>query len=151
VPPPPYFLTPLIEKNNIQSERPFDGVVCYWDTDNASTGTTAFAKIHTYFPGDGDPRADITPPTFPKLQPYFLKAMDFKADSPGLSDAQAAKLMVKTLLIDPYTPVHLYTGILPIKSLQLPGWTLSDAMKNMSMTPSPFPPCKPSPFQESNI
>ncbi|KAI9857978.1 MAG: hypothetical protein M1813_007948 [Trichoglossum hirsutum] len=114
------------------SERPFDGVVCYWDTDNASTGTTAFAKIHTYFPGDGDPRADITPPTFPKLQPYFLKAMDFKADLPGLSDAQAAKLMVKTLLIDPYTPVHLYTGILPIKSLQLPGWTLSDAMKNMT-------------------
>jgi hypothetical protein len=40
--------------------------------------------------------------------------------------------MVKTVLMDPYTPIHLYSGILPIKSLQLPLWTMQKPMKNMS-------------------
>ena len=40
--------------------------------------------------------------------------------------------MVKTLLIDPYAPIHLYSGILPIKSLKLPPWVFSEPMKNMT-------------------
>lgn len=51
-----------------------------------------------------------------------------------MAQGQAAEFTITTMLIDPYTPVHLYSGILPIKSLQLPGWTLEIAMKHMSET-----------------
>jgi hypothetical protein len=46
--------------------------------------------------------------------------------------------LVKTLLIDPYTPLHLYSAILPIKSLKLPGWSLEGAMRNMSTLSTNF-------------
>ena len=39
---------------------------------------------------------------------------------------------MKTLLIDPYAPIHAYSSILPIKSLQLPAWTLGEPMRNMT-------------------
>lgn len=52
-------------------------------------------------------------------------------DDPFIA-AHAAQLLVKTLLIDPFAPVHLYSAILPIKSLQLPAWTLSEPMRNMT-------------------
>lgn len=69
--------------------------------------------------------------SFPKITPVYIDPLTV-TDPPGLLAAQASKLMIKTLLIDPYTPFHLYTGILPIKSLQLPAWSLEAAMKNMS-------------------
>ncbi|KAH8654011.1 hypothetical protein BGZ60DRAFT_496363 [Tricladium varicosporioides] len=128
-------------------DRPFDGVVCYWDTDNntsTSTATTSFNNIYTYpypnsitdsttspNPNIPDPRTMIEPDTFPTLTPYFIDPTTID-ENIGLLKAKAEKLLVKTLLIDPYTPLHLYTGILPIKSLQLPGWSLEAAMKNMT-------------------
>ncbi|CZR52728.1 uncharacterized protein PAC_02605 [Phialocephala subalpina] len=125
-------------------ERPFDGVVCYWDTDDntpTSTATTTFSKIYTYpypvtsttsnDPNIPDPRTMIEPDTFPTLTPYFIDPTTVD-ETKGLLKAKAEKLLVKTLLIDPYTPLHLYSGILPIKSLQLPGWSLEAAMKNMT-------------------
>lgn len=116
-----------------QWSRPFDGVVCYWDTDNGKTGRTAFDKIYTYFPQEDAvlPRISIQPENFPKLIPYFIDPKAFNGGT-GMAQAQAAEFTITTMLIDPYTPVHLYSGILPIKSLQLPGWTLEIAMKNMS-------------------
>lgn len=73
----------------------------------------------------------IEPDTFPTLTPYFIDPTKVD-DTRGLLKEKASKFLVKTLLIDPYTPLHLYTGILPIKTLQLPGWSLEAAMKNMS-------------------
>lgn len=117
-----------------QSERPFDGLVCYWDSDNGTTGNTSFDTIYTYFPdksGKPDPRKMIEPDSFPTLTPYFIDPLTFTQESSVIA-MQAAKFTVKTMLIDPYTPFHLYTGILPIKSLQLPAWSLDAAMRNMS-------------------
>ena len=131
----------------VQAERPFDGVVAYWDSDNA-TASTNFNNIYTYFPdADGKgPRVDInayappapTPP-YNKLTPFFLPPEQI-IGGPGMpySKALTSQLMIKTLLIDPYTPIHLYPSILPINSLQLPAWTMKDAMKNMSECIFPF-------------
>ena len=69
------------------------------------------------------------------MTPYYIDPLDYDGKT-GFLAAQAAKFMVKTLLIDPYTPIHLYTGILPIKSFQLPAWSLQAAMKNMSKSES---------------
>ncbi|KAJ9607111.1 hypothetical protein H2200_008183 [Cladophialophora chaetospira] len=111
--------------------RPFDGVVCYWDNDKPPAGSTDFAKIHTYFPQEEAvlPRISITTETYPKLTPFFLQP---SSSGTGLAQEKLQHSIIKTLLIDPYTPIHLYSGILPINSLQLPGWSLQIAMRNMT-------------------
>ncbi len=138
--------------------RPFDGVICYWDNpkDNLpdSPGKTNFEKIHTYpFPSTNseateeqealDPRTMIEPSTFPTLTPYFIDPTTVD-EKTGFLKTKAEKLMVKTLLIDPYTPLHLYSAILPIKTIKLPGWSLESAMKNMStaINQTPKTSCK---------
>jgi hypothetical protein len=115
-------------------------VVCWWDTDAAAKDPKKrnFETIYTYFPATPTalPRVDLNDPdnfdtTLPKLSPYFIDPTQFP-EGVGLAKAHAAQFVVKSLLIDPYTPLHLYSAILPIKGLQLPGWTLNLAMKNMS-------------------
>ena len=54
-----------------------------------------------------------------------------KGVSPGLTRDLIGKLKVKTLLVDPYTALHLYSGVLPIKSLQLPEWSLRLGLEKM--------------------
>jgi hypothetical protein len=118
--------------------------VCYWDTDDnfeTSTGRTSFDTMYTYpYPSTSpeianeqklDPRVMIEPHNFPTLTPYFIDPTTVNPNK-GLLKMQAEKFKVKTLLIDPYTPLHLYSAILPIKSLQLPRWSLESAMRNMS-------------------
>lgn len=41
-------------------------------------------------------------------------------------------MRVVTMLIDPYAAIHVYSGVLPIKNLQLPPWTIAQGLKNMS-------------------
>lgn len=112
-------------------------MVAYWN----ATDARPFDKIFTYFP-DPDPKKDdgirigIAPDNFPSISPYFLDPHAYP-DGSGFIEAQTAQMMVKTVLMDPYTPVHLYSGILPISNLPLPAWTLQNAMKNMSMFPVP--------------
>ncbi len=79
-----------------------------------------------------DPRVMITPDNFPTLTPHFIDPTTVDPTK-GLLKTKAEKFIVKTLLVDPYTPLHLYSAILPINSLQLPGWSLEAAMRNMSM------------------
>lgn len=83
----------------------------------------------------------IEPQTFPQLTPYFLHPdaiRDTDSSEFAYTQQHTAKLMVKTLLVDPYVPIHLYSGILPIKALQLPAWTIQQALKNMSTFPCAF-------------
>jgi hypothetical protein len=53
-------------------------------------------------------------------------------ESKGFAKTKAETFEVKTLLIGPYTPLHLYSAVLPINTLKLPNWSLDAAMKNMS-------------------
>lgn len=132
------------------TERPFDGVVAYWDTDNIKTEThqdvsastkTEFGKIYSYTSSDvtKDVGQLIVPEVFPPLTPYFIHPEKFADRADLFSYQHTANLTVKTLLIDPYTPIHLYSGILPIQSLRLAGWTIEQALKTMSE----FSPCRP--------
>ena len=120
------------------ADRPFDGVLGYFETDNTTTGTTDWMKLYTYFPATsssgppqtGDPRVLIQPSTFPTLSPFFV---DPDGSLNGTySVALAQKLQIKTMLIDPYTPLHVYSSILPIKNFQLPSWIVQVAMQKMS-------------------
>ena len=123
------------------ADRPFDGVVGYFDTDNTTAGSTTWTKLHTYFtsssatpptaPQTGDPRVIIAPSDFPTLSPYYihpdgpLKLSSYLAES-------ATKLVVKTMLLDPYTPIHVYSPILPITELKLSAWNVQTALQRMT-------------------
>lgn len=113
-------------------ERPFDGVVAYWDTDPVTTSTD-YGSLWAYSESDVTKGISklIEPNTYPTLTPYFKHPGQI-SDAESFTQQHTSELMVKTLLIDPYTPIHLYSGILPIKSLQLAGWTIQNALKNMS-------------------
>jgi hypothetical protein len=117
-------------------ERLFDGVVGYFDTQNTSTLSTNFDSLHTYFTADGnpepgDPRLGIEPSNFELLSPYYIDP-DPSSLIGSYRAAHAARLKVKTMLIDPYTSLHLYTPILPIKSFKLSSWTVQNALQKMS-------------------
>lgn len=122
------------------ADRPFDGVLGYFETDNSTTGTTDWTKLYTYFPTtptttgsaqSGDPRILIEPATFPTLSPYFVEP-DGPLKNGSYAASVAQNFHVKTLLLDPYTPLHVYSPILPITALQLPSWTVQVALQTMS-------------------
>ncbi|ORY16104.1 hypothetical protein BCR34DRAFT_137208 [Clohesyomyces aquaticus] len=119
-------------------DRPFDGVVGYCDADGVTAGVSNWAKLFTYFmePGGGtteqyDPRVEIVPENFDTLSPYYIDPEGSFGDN-GFVTAHTAKMKAKTLLIDPYTSLHVYSPILPIKSLKLPDWTVQSAFERMS-------------------
>jgi hypothetical protein len=123
--------------------RPFDGVVGYCDTDNSPTGSrrgeTDWDSLHRYFlppPEDMPPPAPVSsilkpiePATFPSLNPHYIDPNDPSQD---MAQAAAVKWSVKTMLIDPYAPLHVHSPILPTASIQLPSWTVQTALKRMS-------------------
>jgi hypothetical protein len=134
------------------AERPFDGIVGYFDTDNTTTGSTDWLNLHTYSvakppAAPGDPRTLIEPESFPTLSPYYVEPDDGRLKDGSFAASHAANLVVKTVLIDPYTSLHVYTPILPITSLQLPSWTVQAALQKMSKScldaiPKNNPPTK---------
>lgn len=114
------------------ASRPFDGLVAYWDI-NSSTGTTDFSTINTYFNDQypvakDDPRQPISENSlngFPTLTPTWV-------DSSVAFEDVNTNFTLKAMLIDPFTPIHAYTPILPIVSLALPSWTVQDACQKMT-------------------
>lgn len=120
-----------------QAERPFDGVVAYWDmTKSEGTSTeTDFSQIFTYTDAEAgkDISTVIAPSNYPKLRPYYLDPDNLIINpKQSYTDSHTSELLVKTLLVDPYTPIHVYSGILPIKSLTIPNWSIQQALKNMT-------------------
>lgn len=132
----------------MKAERPFDGVVAYWDVPDSSTSTAPdYNKLYAYTSSNETAALInvIEPSNFPTLPPYYIDPDTLPTPAPSSTGTSAAtftqqhtaQLLVKTLLVDPYTPMHVYSGILPITSLQLPSWAINQALKNMS-TLSPF-------------
>jgi hypothetical protein len=126
------------------ADRPYDSVLGYFESDNTTTGATDWTKLYTYFPATttasppqtGDPRILIDRTTFPTLSPFFVEP-DGTLQNGSYAASLAQNFQIKTMLLDPYTPLHVYSGILPITALQLPSWTVQQAMQTMSKL-SPF-------------
>jgi len=112
------------------ADRPFDGVVGYWPSQNAANKVdTDFDNTFSYFvPTETDSFHSIQPANFPILQPRHIDPDPAK--TPSMTDAIAANYLITTMLIDPYTPVHCYSPILPIKSLKLPPWCIQSGMRS---------------------
>ena len=114
-------------------------MVAYWEVPTSTE--TNFDKIFAYT-STKETESLITiiePGSFPKLTPYFIDPDSLP--TPGkpapaskqqsFVEQHTAQLMVETLLVDPYTALHVYSGILPISSIQLPSWAIQQGLKNM--------------------
>lgn len=67
---------------------------------------------------------------YPSFKPYFVS-------TEGLTPSELAthhreKLKVFGAFVDPFTPVHGYSGILPLRQLALPPWVVNDAIARMT-------------------
>lgn len=122
-------------------DRNFDGVVGYYNSDNsakpsASSSPTNWSKLFTYFvpaeippPKTAPSFANLDPANFLSLKPYYIDPEP--SITPSITVARCSKYTVTSLLMDPYTPIHGYSPILPTKKLTLPSWTVQSAMDKM--------------------
>jgi hypothetical protein len=74
----------------------------------------------------------IDPSNYDTLIPYYLDPLAPTAPSKSFTAAHAAKMKIKTVLVDPYTSLHGYSPILPTKFIQLPPWTIQAALREMA-------------------
>lgn len=81
--------------------------------------------------------AKIAPANYPTLQPFWLDPLAAGvagAADPPTAYAQQwnAQLRAVGVVIDPFVPVHAYTGVLPARPAQLPPWTWQRALRRMT-------------------
>ncbi|KAK4040197.1 hypothetical protein C8A01DRAFT_35799 [Parachaetomium inaequale] len=115
----------------------------------AGTGPFDMSKLYTFwptphFPGTAD-ASDAT--TFPSLPPYFPSPdtlLNPNGPNGGTNSGTALKppsaitaehnlaLQPLACILDPFTPLHVYSDLLPIAALALPPWTVERALARMT-------------------
>ncbi|PHH93131.1 hypothetical protein CDD83_511 [Cordyceps sp. RAO-2017] len=125
-------------------EAAYDGLVGYFDTTSPGTDKLNLDYIKTFFVSEAEPMKPLkrldtdeyplfTPfweAPFPTQKPYDDPAKI--VDPVQFEDRRNARLSVFGAIVDPFTPVHAYSSILPPISLSLPPWTWQKAMDTMT-------------------
>ena len=116
-------------------QRGFDGLVGMFpcakaiDTDLGLDLKTVYSDY--YAEKDFlNPEKPIGPTEPLTLQAFYPKPSE-ALSAADLERACNAELEVRGLLLDPFTPVHAYSGILPVSQLQLPAWTWQGALNGI--------------------
>ncbi|KAH6708473.1 hypothetical protein EV126DRAFT_456901 [Verticillium dahliae] len=126
-------------------QRGFDGLVGYFECreslspeDTKDLGL-ALKSIHSDFaPGGNEVEED--PDHLPPVAHSKLVHLNAYYESPEprhVVDAEEyarrhnARLQVFGALTDPFVPLHVYSGILPVRELSLPPWTWQGALARM--------------------
>ena len=118
-------------------QRNFDGLIGYFKAfSNPKMGNALDLKtFYTHFMPDKDNSANaqgakhITPSSYEKLRATWINPEGLTADE--YDEKRNADLQIFGTIIDPFSPVHTYTGIVPVKELSLPPWTWQSAMSQM--------------------
>jgi hypothetical protein len=135
-------------------DRVYDGLVGYFEAnDGAITGGAKpgnelkLGNILTYYPSAGSSSTtNISNKhrNYPTQQPYHLSTSTYTDLSPNstpekqaaaalaLAKAHWSQMTMLGVLMDPFSSIHFYSGILPIASLALPTWSLQSAMHRMT-------------------
>ncbi|KAH8797905.1 hypothetical protein F5884DRAFT_687621 [Xylogone sp. PMI_703] len=142
------------------STRTFDGVVGYfpaWTNDitpggpqtplpvfTSKTSDLKLNQLYTYFMDNSsnkaakkastpnDPRIQISPSNYHTFRPYYTPAGVVGSDVDTIQSIHNSKMKVYGMIVDPFTPIHAYSAILPNRSLTLPPWTVQAAFKEMT-------------------
>ncbi|PHH92174.1 hypothetical protein CDD83_8560 [Cordyceps sp. RAO-2017] len=130
--------------------RQYDGLVGYFSSNPRPTGLQdelVLDQINTYYTTpvstttatNDDPSSTVLRPiladTYPILKPFWIPPFPDKAPytapiSPAAyTDMRNSQLEVFGAIVDPFTPVHAYTSLLPSHTLQLPAWTWQAAIQ----------------------
>ncbi|KAK5988130.1 hypothetical protein PT974_12270 [Cladobotryum mycophilum] len=151
----PWLLLPDDNKESYQKEyefpvkmgdrqRAFDGLVGYFpcrrkftkkDHNEPDLGLKLDC-IYSYYLPDEKPAREGDQPS-PVKTPEYIPTKAFWASPEKYKTAEAyvwqrnSRLDVYGLLLDPFSPVHCYSGILPVRELTLPPWTWQAAMAKM--------------------
>ncbi|KAI1163758.1 hypothetical protein F5B18DRAFT_618033 [Nemania serpens] len=78
-------------------------------------------------PSDQKPVAATRPLV---LRPFFPSA-EKSSTAEGFAAERNAHLSVRAMIVDPFSPVHAYSGILPVKEFILAPWTWQSALSKM--------------------
>lgn len=119
-------------------ERAYDGLISYFEPqDEPKLGNAfKFDKVYTHFVPYAKLQRESTGPIIPIQNSNYLQLKAYWTD-PAAVNAERydieynRQLQVVGALVDPFTAVHAYTGILPIKDLALPAWTWQASMERM--------------------
>ncbi|KAI5811787.1 hypothetical protein DFH27DRAFT_474694 [Peziza echinospora] len=126
------------------AERTYDGLVGYFDTLDKLDGkgnNLKLDKIHTYFESDKKSWTElVTPAKYPSLQTYYHDLMRYDSGqqqwvpipTQTLTQQRLKEIKAFGVVMDPFTPVHAYSGILPNKELRLPSWTWQEGIARMT-------------------
>jgi hypothetical protein len=137
-------------------DRTYDGVVGYFNSSNDGkpNPTTDWKTLYTYFTSSDhaanpDVKVISGEDQFLPSNPYYTDPQNLASTS-TLTSEKAKQYHVTTLIMDPYTPIHAYSPILPTRSLTLPPWAVQQAFQKMHaffhmgpiLTPIDVPPTK---------
>ncbi|CAL1698581.1 unnamed protein product [Somion occarium] len=120
-------------------DRTFDGILGYFR--NKSVMDFDLDNFYTYFPGSNGTESMtvlIEPDNYPVLRPFYNSAgsggiHDYTVKTPTqMLTEYNDQLQVFGMLVDPFTQIHAYTGILPVQVLRLPEWALEQSLKNIT-------------------
>ncbi|KAF2467761.1 uncharacterized protein BDR25DRAFT_158705, partial [Lindgomyces ingoldianus] len=121
------------------AERLFDGLVGYYNTSitPGATPVIDLTAINTFFTKTkdnikSDPRLNITTESFPTLSAFWIDPTDLESATYEEQRNLEYSKHAFVALVNPFTPVHVYSSILPIQSLSLPSWTWQDALNKMT-------------------
>ncbi|KAJ4410669.1 hypothetical protein N0V85_003926 [Neurospora sp. IMI 360204] len=125
----------------------YDGLIGYFNpSKNPQFGDVLeLDAIYTHFKPDPNKPDDpptpnltkIAPANYPLISPFWVDPMSLDilhASDPGTAYTQqrVAKLQPFGAIVDPFVPVHAYTGILPTRALSLPTWSWQTALEKMT-------------------
>ncbi|KAK2465641.1 hypothetical protein APHAL10511_002185 [Amanita phalloides] len=117
-------------------DRTFDGLLGYFKLREGSANFD-LSNFFTYFPGperDTSMTIVIEKNDYPTFQAFYDSPLkDDRVKTPAeINLDYNQKLNVFGMLVDPFTPVHAYTGFSPVVTLHLPQWALEQGLKNIT-------------------
>lgn len=122
----------------------YDGLVGYFDTTGPSTDELNLKYIKTFFAPEKEPLSPLerlNTSNYPLFTPFWEAPFPTEPPYSGVSrvvgpavfdDRRNSHMSVFGAIIDPFTPVHAYSSILPPVALTLPSWTWQGAMNTMT-------------------
>jgi hypothetical protein len=126
-------------------ERSYDGLVGYFHVRTPPApvpgdAVVNFSTIFTYFPSEStsnsNPTTSIDSDSYDALYPFYVRpddpATNTAVPAQILADRKNREMLTYAALMDPFTAIHGYTGILPAYALKLPNWSWRTALDRIS-------------------